>query len=126
MILHPLSQTVHCLSAEIRPLFGQNHTFTIKTSASYLDKSRISHASLFACLLWVGSLVTPWKRQMSQTAVMVGSVSHDKCCEQHEKGLNPSRNKKCFDIPNLATFHFSLGPYVEMFWVNCIPKSGSL
>ena len=54
MILHPLSQPVHCLSAEIRPLFGQNHTFTIKTS--YLDKSRISHASLFACLLWV----VPW------------------------------------------------------------------
>ena len=46
MILHPLSQPCHCLSAKIwslsaHPILSmpRNHAFTIKTSASYLEKS---------------------------------------------------------------------------------------
>ena len=45
---HSLSQPVHCLSAKIRSLSAhpilplpQNHTFTIKTSASYLWTSKL-------------------------------------------------------------------------------------
>ena len=57
MILHPLSQPVHCLSAEIRSLsthpilsLPRNHAFTIKTTASYLEKSLSTSKLLISTL----------------------------------------------------------------------------
>ena len=54
---HFLSQPVHCLSAEIRSLSAhpilslpQNHAFTIKTSASYLEKSLWTSKLLISAL----------------------------------------------------------------------------